>query len=630
MTYMFYGCSALTNLNASGWDTSSVTSMTYMFYGCSALTTIDVSGWDTSSVKSMSGMFYDCSALTTLDLSSWDTSSVESMGNMFRSCSALTTIDVSSWDTSSVTYISNMFYGCYNLTTIYAGDDWSTAAVTESFYMFLNCTAIKGQSGTTYDSSKIDATMANWETGYLTYKRYVKPAPYLIQNTSLIAIADAIRAKTGSTGAMTPAEMAAGIASLETRARLAFSTVRGTAPDAEGAFFAQPDDPSFTGYGFVGWYSDSALTQAFDWGAEAETATVYAKWSINAPTVSHPDIMGDGEAHALGTVTAAGEGQSVCYSADGSTWQSACPEQSADGTYTTYWKVTADSCDDLTGSFTTTISSDPVTDDVVTKLNAAATSRNLSTLTLDELGAVAGDLEANGTSSKAYSAAKACAQAGAYRTTTYNNTTVYMTLVSVLHDEDADGNALGLTWMLSGGAVSEDALMGTGDGVDTMAMNSSNTNTDGWGASAGRTTLNSTVLSNLNESGLTALIKARKVPYGPNCISISAFVDYTTDKLWLMSYHEVYGLVTSSYSDRYDMTRYKYLANEGGQMDWFSANNVSQSNFSKLVGGNTTRFLRSCSSYIVGNSFGTIYYGDGGPSYDSASYPKAVFPCFSM
>lgn len=447
--------------------------------------------------------------------------------------------------------------------------------------------------------------------------------------SKLAAIGDAIRAKTGGAAKLTLDQMATEIASLETRARLAFSTVRGTAPDAEGAFFAQPDDPSFTGYGFVGWYSDSALTQAFDWAAEAETATVYAKWSINAPTVSHPDIMGDGEAHALGTVTAAGDGQAVYYSADGSTWQSACPKQSADGTYTTYWKVTADSCDDLAGSFTTTISSDPVTDDVVTKLNAAATSRSLSALTLAELESVAESLELRGTSSKAYSAAKACAQAGAYRTTIYGSTTVYMTLVSVLHDEDADGNALGLTWMLSAAAPSTSCLMGSGDGVTTMAMNSSTTNTGGWGASAGRTTLNSTVLSSLTESGLTALIKARKVPYGPTYDSTSESVSYTTDKLWLMSYHEVYGAFNAWQKSKWSGAERPWTDAEGEQMDWFSANGVSTSNYSKLVGGSTNRWLRSCYP-SNSSSFGYVGCSNGNPYYGSASYSRAVFPCFSM
>ena len=446
--------------------------------------------------------------------------------------------------------------------------------------------------------------------------------------SKLAAIGDAIRAKTGGAAKLTLDQMATEIASLETRARLAFSTVRGTAPDAEGAFFAQPDDPSFTGYGFVGWYSDSALTQAFDWAAEAETATVYAKWSINAPTVSHPDIMGDGEAHALGTVTAAGDGQAVYYSADGSTWQSACPKQSADGTYTTYWKVTADSCDDLAGSFTTTISSDPVTDDVVTKLNAAATSRSLSALTLAELESVAESLELRGTSSKAYSAAKACAQAGAYRTTIYGSTTVYMTLVSVLHDEDADGNALGLTWMLSAAAPSTSCLMGSGDGVTTMAMNST-TNTGGWGASAGRTTLNSTVLSSLTESGLTALIKARKVPYGPTYDSTSESVSYTTDKLWLMSYHEVYGAFNAWQKSKWSGAERPWTDAEGEQMDWFSANGVSTSNYSKLVGGSTNRWLRSCSPSYSGG-FGFVSCSNGYPNYGYASYSRAVFPCFSM
>ena len=226
MTAMFYSCSALTTLNVSSWDTSSVMNMTSMFYSCSALTNLNISSWDTSKVTSMTSVFYDCSALTTLNISDWDTSSVTYMTSVFSSCSALTTLNISGWDTSSVMSMTNMFRGCSNLTTIYAGDGWSTAAAVDiSSNMFLNCTAIKGQSGTTYDSSKIDAAMANWETGYLTYKRYVKPAPYLIQNTSLIAIADAIRAKTGSTAAMTPVEM---VTAIETSPTYSF-TVSGLA-----------------------------------------------------------------------------------------------------------------------------------------------------------------------------------------------------------------------------------------------------------------------------------------------------------------------------------------------------------------------------------------------------------------
>ena len=52
--------------------------MSYMFYRCSSLTEIDISGFDTSNVTSMIGMFYYCSNLTNLDLSGFDTRKVKS------------------------------------------------------------------------------------------------------------------------------------------------------------------------------------------------------------------------------------------------------------------------------------------------------------------------------------------------------------------------------------------------------------------------------------------------------------------------------------------------------------------------------------------------------------------------
>ena len=64
--------------------------MSGMFFGCSGLSSLDVSGFDTSSVTSMNGMFESCSSLTTLDVSGWDASSVtKAMGSMFSGCSSL-------------------------------------------------------------------------------------------------------------------------------------------------------------------------------------------------------------------------------------------------------------------------------------------------------------------------------------------------------------------------------------------------------------------------------------------------------------------------------------------------------------------------------------------------------------
>ena len=67
-----------------------------------------------------------------------------------------------------------MFRDCQNLKTIYAGDGWSTGAVTDSAEMFYGSTNLKGGAGTTFDSSFVDKTYARIDRpgvpGYFTAK----------------------------------------------------------------------------------------------------------------------------------------------------------------------------------------------------------------------------------------------------------------------------------------------------------------------------------------------------------------------------------------------------------------------------------------------------------------------------
>ena len=70
-----------------------------MFYGCSNITEIDLSNFDTSKVTDMSSMFSCCSQLTSLDLSNFNTSNVYNMMSMFSLCSELSSLDLSNFDT---------------------------------------------------------------------------------------------------------------------------------------------------------------------------------------------------------------------------------------------------------------------------------------------------------------------------------------------------------------------------------------------------------------------------------------------------------------------------------------------------------------------------------------------------
>ena len=206
MESMFDGLTVLTSLDVSRFNTANVENMSYMFADCSSLTSLDVSHFNTSKVTNMESMFRS-GALKSIDLSSFDTSNVTDMNYMFYLCNELTSLDLSSFNTSKVTSMGMMFYVCFNLKTIYVGDGWSTAAVTESGYMFANCPNLVGGKGTTYkDSNPKDKTYAHIDggpsnPGYLTDIHAPRPyACYTPENTTLTFYYDNNRSsRTGTT-----------------------------------------------------------------------------------------------------------------------------------------------------------------------------------------------------------------------------------------------------------------------------------------------------------------------------------------------------------------------------------------------------------------------------------------------
>ena len=168
MLSMFYNCSSLTSLDLSSFNTSNVERMETMFYNCSSLTSLDLSNFNTSKITDMTYMFNRCKSLTSINLSSFDTSNVSSLYNTFAGLTSLKVLDLSSFDTSKVTNMGRMFLNSNNLVTIYVSDLWNISNVTAASRMFEGCTSLKG--AVPYDSSKIDASMANYTNGYLTKK----------------------------------------------------------------------------------------------------------------------------------------------------------------------------------------------------------------------------------------------------------------------------------------------------------------------------------------------------------------------------------------------------------------------------------------------------------------------------
>lgn len=144
-------------------NTENVTDMSHMFYGCTILPEIDLTHFNTAKVQDMSYMFYGCTTLTSLDFSSFNTEKVTASEGMFTMCWSLTKLDLCNFNPKSLTNSRHMFNACYSLQSIYASD-WSSASITESTSMFEACPSLVGAAA--YDESKIDATMANGQTGY--------------------------------------------------------------------------------------------------------------------------------------------------------------------------------------------------------------------------------------------------------------------------------------------------------------------------------------------------------------------------------------------------------------------------------------------------------------------------------
>ena len=144
---MFSGCSSLTSLDVSHFDTSKVTTMYCMFSGCSSLTSLDVSHFDTGNVQYMGLMFFGCSSLTSLDVSHFDTGKVQGMSQMFSGCSSLTSLDVSHFVTGNVNSMDMMFYGCKNMRTLNIGNMDLSGLVDDMSRTFMYCSNLRSITG---------------------------------------------------------------------------------------------------------------------------------------------------------------------------------------------------------------------------------------------------------------------------------------------------------------------------------------------------------------------------------------------------------------------------------------------------------------------------------------------------
>ena len=115
MNGLFGECHSLSNVNFSNFNSNNVIDLSNMFFKCSSLTNINLSNFNTDKVFTMRLMFFGCSSLTYLNLSNFNTNNVYDMSSMFHNCPSLTYLNLSSFTTNNIINMSEMFSGCKNL-----------------------------------------------------------------------------------------------------------------------------------------------------------------------------------------------------------------------------------------------------------------------------------------------------------------------------------------------------------------------------------------------------------------------------------------------------------------------------------------------------------------------------------
>ena len=156
-SYMFNGCSALTEITGSGnLNLGSVKDATGMFQLCQSLQSIDVTNWGLGKCELTTFMFNCCSALTEIKGSNkLDLGSVKDASCMFQVCSSLPSLDATNWDLGNCTTMSRMFHSCESLVTVEGSETWNTGNVTDMYAAFYNNPRLVDLDVSTWNTSNV-------------------------------------------------------------------------------------------------------------------------------------------------------------------------------------------------------------------------------------------------------------------------------------------------------------------------------------------------------------------------------------------------------------------------------------------------------------------------------------------
>lgn len=144
-SYMFQNKSNISTIQFGEYfTTSTATNISFMFYRCTGLREVDAVNFDTRNVTNMNGVFWHCDNIESIVFGDgWNTSNVTNFAEMFRYCYSLKSVDASVLDTANGVYMNGIFADCRNLESITFGSGWDFSSAINTTRMFYYCKSLK-------------------------------------------------------------------------------------------------------------------------------------------------------------------------------------------------------------------------------------------------------------------------------------------------------------------------------------------------------------------------------------------------------------------------------------------------------------------------------------------------------
>ena len=167
---MFSGCEKLNSITwGDVFKTNNIEYANEMFYGCKNLYSMDLSRFNLTKNKSFYAMFSGCQTLTTVDFGTYKHTAAQNYNDLFKDCSSLHHINLDNFVFTNITSTSGifmMFANCSSLQTITCSQDLTAMPnIANTTHLFDGCTSLKGDNGTKFSTSHVDASYARPDRG---------------------------------------------------------------------------------------------------------------------------------------------------------------------------------------------------------------------------------------------------------------------------------------------------------------------------------------------------------------------------------------------------------------------------------------------------------------------------------